>query len=78
VTAQAQAAAVLGATQTGVVDKFEPPSEVSNFDRTATIQGAQVPRCQARPARHPVPPDTPAARLKEPKSKVTCVRPRVR
>jgi hypothetical protein len=31
VTAQAQAAAVLGATQTGVVDKFEPPSEVSNF-----------------------------------------------
>ena len=27
------------------VDKFEPPSEVSNSDRTATIQGAQVPRC---------------------------------
>ena len=38
-------AVVLGATQTGVVDKFEPPSEVSNFDRTATIQGAQMPRC---------------------------------
>ena len=37
VSAATARAAVLGATQTGVVDKFEPPSEVSNFDQTATI-----------------------------------------
>ena len=30
------------------------------------------------PERHPRPPRHPAARLKEPKSKATCVRPRVR
>jgi hypothetical protein len=30
------------------------------------------------PERHPHPPTPPAARLKEPKSKATCLRPRVR
>jgi hypothetical protein len=59
------------------VDKFEPPSEVSNFDQTATKKRIIL---QVRPAgaAAPSPPTPPAARLKEPKSKVTCVRPRVR
>jgi hypothetical protein len=46
--------------------------KVSNFDQTATKECMIL---HVRPPeRLPPPPDTPAARLKEPKSKATCVR----
>ena len=49
------------------VDKFEPPSEVSNFDQTATMFGARLPSVRLD-LRGAPPPDTPAARSKEPSS----------
>ena len=50
-------AAVLGATQTGVVvDKFEP--QVSNFDQTATKERMILHGTSAGAA-SPSPPDTP-------------------